>query len=234
MDRLADISLWMKARHLQLNLSKTELLVIPAKPSMHHSISLKLVSNTLKPSKVARNLGVMIDDQLSFSDHVASVSWLCRFARYNIRKIRPYLTQYATQRLVQAMVIYRLDYCNALLAGLPACVVKLACLVFDQPKRAHVTPLLIELHWLPVAARIRFKSLMLAYTVTSGSAPKYLSSIIQAYSPSRLALPSLHTRQPQSRLFSYVVPRWWNELPYAIRAGVSLSIFKNLLKTQLF
>src|SRR4029434_10637788 len=63
--------------------------------------------------------------------------------------------------------------------GLPACVVKplqmiqnaAARLVFNQPKRAHVTPLLIDLHWLPVAARIKFKSLMLAYRVLDGSAP---------------------------------------------------------------
>ena len=44
-------------------------------------------------------------------------------------------------------------------------------LVFDQPKRAHVTPLFIELHWLPLAARIKFKSLMLAYKVLNGRAP---------------------------------------------------------------
>src|SRR4029434_830636 len=86
-------------------------------------------------------------------------------AHNNIRKIRPYLTQYATQLLVQTLVSSRLDYCNALLTGLPACVVKplqmiqnaAARLVFNQPKRAHVTPLLIELHWLPVAARIKLR-----------------------------------------------------------------------------
>src|SRR4029434_4621002 len=72
-----------------------------------------------------------------------------------------------------------LDYCNALLTGLPACVVEplqiiqdaAARLVFNHPKRAHVPPLLIDLHWLPVAARIKFKSLMLAYRVLDGSAP---------------------------------------------------------------
>ena len=66
------------------------------------------------------------------------------------------------------MVITRLDYCNALLTGLPACAVKplqmvqnaAARLVLNQPKRAHVTPLFIELHWLPLAARIKFKLLM--------------------------------------------------------------------------
>src|SRR4029434_9847951 len=99
----------------------------------------------------ARNLGVIIDYQLTFTAHIASVSRSCRFALYNIHKIRPYLTQYATQLLAHTLVSARLDYCNALLTGLPACVVKplqmiqnvAARLVFNQLKRAHVTPLLI-------------------------------------------------------------------------------------------
>ncbi|KAK0132589.1 hypothetical protein N1851_032556 [Merluccius polli] len=92
----------------------------------------------------------------------SSLERSCRFALYNIRKIRPYLNQYATQILVQAMVTSRLDYCNALLAGLPACSIKplqkvqnaAARLVFEQPKRAHVTPLLTDLHWLPSDFRV--------------------------------------------------------------------------------
>src|SRR4029434_2156430 len=82
---------------------------------------------------------------MTFTAHIASVSRSCRFALYNIRKSRPYLTQYAAQLLVQTLVSSRLDYCNALLTGLPACVVKplqmiqnaAARLVFNQPKRAH-------------------------------------------------------------------------------------------------
>src|SRR4029434_6720161 len=112
----------------------------------------------------------------------------CRFALFNIRKIRPYLTQYATQLLVQTLVSSRLDYC---LTGLPACVVKplqmiqnaAARLVFNQPKRAQVTPLLIDLHWLRVAARMKFKSLMLAYRVLDGSAPTYLNALLRANVP---------------------------------------------------
>src|SRR4029434_1932846 len=55
-----------------------------------------------------------------------------------------------------------------------------ARLVFNQQKRAHVTPLLIDLHWLPVAARVKFKSLMLAYRVLAGSAPTYLNALVRA------------------------------------------------------
>src|SRR4029434_542861 len=99
-------------------------------------------------------------------------------------------------------------------------------------------PLLIELHWLPVAARIKFKSLMLAYRVIAGSAPTYLNALVRAnVTPGCcarlvsvvLAMPTVQVRQ--SRLFSFVVQRWWNKLPSTTRAGASLSTFKKLLKT---
>ncbi len=54
-----------------------------------------------------------------------------------------------------------------------------------SPKETHVTPLFISLHWLPVAARIKFKTLMLAYRTTTGSAPSYFHSLLRIYIPSR-------------------------------------------------
>ncbi len=60
-----------------------------------------------------------------------------------------------------------------------------ARLVLSESKRAHVTPLFISLHWLPVAARIQFKTLMLAYRTTTGSAPTYFHSLLRIYTPSR-------------------------------------------------
>ncbi len=84
-------------------------------------------------------------------------------------------------------VLSRLDNCNAVLAGLPANSIKplkiiqnaAATLIFNEPKRTHVTPLFINLHWLPIAARIKFKALMFAYRTTSGSAPLYLNSLLR-------------------------------------------------------
>ncbi len=121
---LTDISCWMKDHHLQLNLAKTELLVVSANPSFHHNFTFQLGSSTITPSKTARNLGVVIDDKLNFTDHITKTAWSCRFALYNIKKIRPFLSEHATQLLVQALVLSRLDYCDALLAGLPASSIK--------------------------------------------------------------------------------------------------------------
>ncbi len=87
----------------------------------------------------------MIDDKLNFSDHIAKTARSSRFALYNIRKIRPFLSEHATQLLVQ--VVNRLDYSNALLAGLPANSIKplqliqnaAARLIFNEPKTTRHT-----------------------------------------------------------------------------------------------
>ncbi len=248
---LADISSWMKDHHLQLNLAKTELLVVSANPSFHHNFTIQLGSSTITPSKTARNLGVVIDDKLNFTDHITKNARACRFALYNIKKIRPFLSEHATQLLVQALVLSRLDYCNALLAGLPASSIKplqliqnaAARLIFNEPKRTHVTPLFINLHWLPIAARIKFKVLMFAYRTSSGSAPLYLNLLLQTYMPSRslrsaserrITAPSQRGTKSLSLTFSFTVPIWWNDLPNSIRAAESLPIFKKRLKTHHF
>ncbi len=93
---LTDISCRMKDHHLQLNLAKTELLVVSANPSLRHNFTFQLGSSTITSSKTARNLGVVIDDKLNFSDHIAKTARSCRFALYNIRKIRPFLSEHAT------------------------------------------------------------------------------------------------------------------------------------------
>ncbi len=79
-------------------------------------------------------------------------------------------------------------------------------LLFNEPKRAQVTSLFISLHWLPDAARIQFKTLMLAYRTTTGSAPAN----------------------------SFTITGWCNDLPTPIRNAGSQSIFKQQLKTHLF
>ncbi len=86
------------------------------------------------------------------------------------------------------------------------------CKNFSEPKRAHVTPLFISLHWLPVAARIKFKTLMLAYRTATGSAPSYFHSLTTIYIPSRslrsaserhLVVPSQRGTKSLFRSFSY-------------------------------
>ena len=70
-------------------------------------------------SNAARNLGVIFDSQLALKEQVNK---LCQFAYLEIRRIgstQHYLSFEATKTLVSSLVLSRLDYCNALLAGSP-------------------------------------------------------------------------------------------------------------------
>ena len=132
-----------------------------------------------------------MDNRLSLSVNITAVTRTCRFFLYHIRRIRPFLTTYSTQLLVQAMVLSRLDYCNSLLAGHPAFTIRplqliqnaVAGLIFNVPRYTHTTPLLTDLHWLPVIARIKFKTSVLAYQAVKGSVPAYIQQLIRPYTP---------------------------------------------------
>ncbi len=101
---------------------------------------------------------------------------------HNIRKMRPFLTEHAAQLLVQALVISRVDYGNALLAGLPSNTIKPLQMTQSVAARSSMSPNEPMLHLslspctgyqLKLAARSSFKTLMLAYRTTTGSAPAY-------------------------------------------------------------
>ncbi|KAI4879911.1 hypothetical protein NFI96_003645 [Prochilodus magdalenae] len=210
---LTDISSWMTAHHLKLSPSKTELLFIPSTTGPHHDLAISFGNSLITPTEDARSLGVILDGQLLFSAHIANLTQSCRFLLYNIQRIRPFLFQEATQLLVQSLVISRLDYCNSLLAGLPLRAIRplqlvqnaAARLIFNLPKFTHVTPLLCSLHWLPVAACIRFKTLMFTYKAKNGPAPPYLMAMVKSRAVPRALRASSTSTGP---LFGQCLSSW--------------------------
>ena len=109
-------------------------------------------------------------------------------------------------------------------------------------KYDHITPTLIELHWLPVRQRIQFKILLLTWKSLNGLAPSFISQLLTPYVPTRTLRSSdkLLLKIPKTfssygdRAFSSCAPKLWNSLPMDIRSCVSINAFKNRLKTYLF
>ena len=108
--------------------------------------------------------------------------------------------------------------------------------------RSHITPVLVNLHWLPVEQRIQYKPLIQVYKALNGLAPEYITDLLQAYVPTRtlrsagahlLLEPKTATRWG-ARAFSKAAPSLWNTLPTTIKTTASLASFKIGLKTYLF
>ena len=73
-----------------------------------------------EPSSEVRDLGVYFDSELNMKSYIRSVAKVCFYHLRRLRTLRSLLGREATIRLVSAFILSRLDYCNAVLVGLPA------------------------------------------------------------------------------------------------------------------
>ncbi len=147
----------------------------------------------IQPVSVVRNIGAQLDETLSMRSHVNCLCSRAHFYLRNISKIRNLLDRRTTATLVHAYVTLRLDNGNALLCGLPQTLLSkvqrvqnaAARLVWLTGRREHITPVLKELHWLPVHQRISFKVLVLTYQALHGTAPRHMTDLLSRYQPTR-------------------------------------------------
>ena len=204
--------------------------------------------------KSAKNLGTWMDNNLNLKINVNNT---CKAAYYhltNVRRIRKYLDEKTTQTLIHALIIGRIDYCNSILYGLPAKeLAKLqrlqnsaARIIFNIPRMCHITPVLRELHWLPVQFRIQFKLIIITFKVIKGQGPMYLQELVRlqqsgAYSLRSsnkglmLQIPNVISKKTLGdRAYMCAAPKLWNSLPYHVRNENDFNKFKILLKTYLF
>ena len=59
-----------------------------------------------------------------------------------------------------------------------------ARLIHLTSRYEHVTPLLIQLHWLPIEQRITFKIAVITFKALHGAAPSYITDLMKPYTPS--------------------------------------------------
>ena len=149
-----------------------------------------------------------------------------------VSSIRHYLTvEAATNALVCASAISKLDYCNSLLSGRPLYLRgrlqnvqnSAAKLVFKARKRDHVQPLLQALRWLPVQARIDYKLSTICHDFFSDSSHAYFSDFLTVYTPASqlrsladteiFRVPHVRTKTFGQCRFSYCAPKQWKCAP---------------------
>ncbi len=143
-----------------------------------------------------------------------------------VKQTNKYLDSHTTEQLVHAFVTSRLDISNALLYGLSkeqthrlqSIQNTAACLVTQTKPSCHITPIMFDLHWLPVHFRCQYK-LLLTHCAVNGLAPSYITGLLDSYKPSRSGLHSSNKnllaekksfRSWGDRAFAVAAPRLWN------------------------
>lgn len=246
---------WMQENFLKLNEQKTEIIYFT---SLHNRNKLNMLdlnitvgNDIVSPVPCVRNLGIYQDECLSMEQHASRVSRACFGVIHSLYRIRRYLTEDACKTLVRSLVFSKLHYGNALMCGATKKVTKsmqrvinvCARLVKKSPKRSHVTPLVVELHWLPMRERIDYKIILLTYKTLNGLCPQYMSGLLEETTTDRhlrssrlstLSIPKFRTERYGRGRFGVAAPMLWNSLPIDLKNCANVSTFKKQLKTYLF
>ena len=180
----------------------------------------------------------------------------CYFQLRQLRVVRRSLPSNILRTLLQAFITCRLDYCNSLLVGLPACDASrlqycqnAAGRLFGGISRYDAVEHVLrdKLNWLPIVQIIKFKVRLFGYKAINGLAPPYLKDFFVPVS----SISSLSRNQSAARgdftissatknityrrrSFAVAEPRLWNSLPFEIHSFSSLPMFRSRLKNFLF
>ena len=255
-DGYSIINNFLSGNFLKLNPDKSELILI-GKPHIVSQIkksvqSIKLGSANITFSNSVKNLGVTFDESLSFKKHISEISKTSLYKLRNLRLIRDHFSKQNFEILIHAFITTRLDYCNSLFSGISKCDLRplqlvqnyAARVVLNRSKFEHSTPLLYQLHWLPVNRRVEYKVLLITYKARNSLTPEYISALLTPAHPlyrlrsaddtSLLHVDFTHNVTMGDRAFSVFAPKIWNSIPRELRDAPSLNLFKSQMKTYLF
>jgi len=251
---------WLSSSGLKLNLDKTEFIWIA---SPHHlrgiqQCLLTVETVSIMPVNTVRDLGVMFDSTLDLHAHVTRTVQSCFFQLRQLKYIRHSLSKTNIKTLLHAFVASRLDYCNALLAGMPANQLNrlqsvqncAAHLYSGSSKYSSVSHVLRnDLHWLCIPERVTYKLCTIVYRCLHSDAPKYLAdycvrlcdgggrlSCNRSAVLGNLEFPRTRTKTYGHRngSFRFSGPVAWSSLPPHLTVDMSYKAFNSQLKTYFY
>ena len=248
---ISEVKDWMSKNKLKLNDEKTEVVLVNPKKYDVNISSLKIGDEDIIFSDKAKNLGVFLDKDLTMNFHIINLSKAIYLEIRKLKHISKFVSESCLKTLAASFILSRLDYCNALYKNSNKYQINqiqklqnfAAKVVLSKSIYEHVTPCLIELHWLPVLFRVNYKIATLTFKCLHGLAPTYLSDLIEEYHPNRnlrsssqklLKKKIVKFEKLGKKSFSYSAPEVWNSLPFSLRNETSLEVFKKNLKTFYF
>ena len=246
---LQRIAAWCCTHGLLINPDKSKLLLLGT-PQMLARVpkgfGVTLLSKEMLPSCSAKDLGVIVDSRLSFDEHVTEVVSKCIGSLCQINRVKYLFDRSAIITIVISLAFGKLFYCSSVwasttkknMARLQKVQNFAAGIVTGGRMYDHITPMLKELHWLPVAKQLEVRDTLMAFKCMKRLAPPSLCNKFTTRS-------QVHTRNTRNkdkfnipffrsatgrRSFSYRAAQLWNNLPENLTNIESFNVFKTAIK----
>lgn len=244
---------WIQQNHLVLNIAKTNCIVIGSRVSVCKNPELKLFikDECIQQVSEAKMLGVIIDDKLSWKQHINKISIRMCGIMASVKRCAPFLHQSALKQLFQALLLSNLDYCPIIWSNANADLIdklqktqnRAARIILNRDYRANVKQMHIDLKWLFVKDRLRYSLLNFVRNVSETQTPLILYNQLKfskdkheyntRHANARnFTLPKVKSNAMQ-RTVAYRGMYEWNRLPKQISQINSKNLFKSTLKEYL-
>ena len=246
---LSEVKHWMDSFFLKLNKGKTEIILF-APPRLRRLLDINglfIGQQCIRFPRVVKNLGVLLDGELSFKQQISQCTQSCFMTIRQIASIKSFLNVEQRKVLVTSLVLSQLDYCNGLFYNVNSGYVNqlqtvqncAAKLIYNRRKYDHgLNDLFSSLHWLKIRERIVFKILILVHKCLYSCSPSYLNNLLTltySFVRSGNLVSVIKTKYTSSDgAFSVCAPKLWNSLPVNLKLETSTVLFKRKLKTYLF
>ena len=181
---------WIIANRLVVNLDKTAVMLIGSRAKLNCAgdFNVTVCGNVLKRVKVAKCLGLLIDEELNWKDQVEKVTKTVQSKLCMLRRVRPYVPTHSLVLLFNSFVQPHFDYCAQIWSNrfqmqtnkLEKLHKRAARIILSRNYDTPSTELFCELKWLNINQRFDYHRAVLMYKCVNNLAPTYLTdSIIQ-------------------------------------------------------
>lgn len=247
---LDKISLWFKLNKLSLNVNKTNFIFFKASnSSQFNNIDIKIDNISIEQVSNTKFLGIIINQSLSWKDHIQLIRQKINKNIGIIRKIRLSIPKSVLVTLYYTLIHPYLSYCNLIWAidrtmyldKLFISQKKAIRLITNSNYNAHTYPLFSKLSILTVFQLNDLQIGCFVYQCINNSLPiKFCTMFIKNASIhlyNTRQSDSLHCEYRRLCLRSNTVRHYgvslWNSLTDDIRNAISFSVFKAKFKLHL-
>ena len=224
-----ELQKWTELNHMALNLSKTKVMLITTRQKrqvLENAFPAITVSNhTLEEVRNHTLLGVTIDNNLSWTDHLSNVSKGLSKKTYQLTRIKSYLNAQSRKLFYTAHIQSAIDYASTLWDSASGNAMQPLVRVHRRAIKAVLMKPQINLidyktiRILPLNERLNYNKGVLMCKILAGKSPH---NITQSFSlnTSRTSV-KLNTPIPRLDLYKtslrYSGSVLWNNLPYRIK-----------------
>ena len=249
---LKRVAAWCCSNSLLINPEKTKFLLFGTKQALAkiNLPPLQFLGEELTPVRCAKDLGIIMDECLSFTDHTQNLTSKLMGSLCQISRVQHLFDKKTLISIINSLVFSKLYYCSTVWGGtFKENIRKLqlvqnfaARIISGKRKFDHISSTIKDLGWLSVQDMLAYRDAQMVYKIINGSVPLYLKNFVKRRSDvhnrstrnsHNLDIPKCRTSFAQ-RSFGYRAIKLWNSLPNNVRESTSLNTFKQSLKTWLF